>query len=80
MLTAENTSLPQQWIGRDGVALDNQENVSHLNQTLKAIRAQCQEAFSEAIHMGCSEEFLRIVLHEMVNSLKRNANSGQKAS
>lgn len=63
--------VPSQWIGRDGMPLTGEDKVPLLNEHLQEIHKLCQQAFDEAIQMGCSEEFLRIVLQNMVSSLKR---------
>ncbi len=69
MLTGDT---PSQWIGRDGMPLECEERISLLNDNLLEIKELCQQAFADAMQMGCSEEFMRIVLHNMVDSLKRN--------
>lgn len=63
--------VPSQWIGRDGMPINSGENIDHLNDHLQKIHTLCQQTFEEAMHMGCSEEFLRIVLQNMISSLKR---------
>lgn len=63
---------PVQWISREGVTIECEEKISLLNDNLMEIREMCQQAFTEALQMGCSEEFMRIVLQNMVDSLKRN--------
>jgi hypothetical protein len=74
-LTHSNSStgsfVPAQWIGRDGLPLTCEEKIALLNDNLEEIHELCQHAFEEAMHMGCSEEFLRIVLQDMIMSLKR---------
>jgi hypothetical protein len=69
--SATGTYVPAQWIGRDGMPLTCEEKISLLNDNLEEIHELCQHAFEEAMQMGCSEEFLRIVLQDMVTSLKR---------
>ena len=69
--TATGTFVPAHWIGRDGMPLTCEEKISLLNDNLEEIHELCQHAFKEAIQMGCSEEFLRIVLQDMVATLKR---------
>ena len=64
---------PAQWIGRDGAPVTCEEKISLLNENLEEIHELCQQAFEEAMQMGCSEEFLRIVLQNMVSSLKRTS-------
>ncbi len=69
--SATGTFAPAQWIGRDGMPVTCEEKISLLNDNLAEIHELCQQAFEEAMQMGCSEEFLRIVLQNMVGSLKR---------
>lgn len=72
-LSGNGTFIPDQWIGRDGLPLEAEDKISLLNDNLAEIHAQCQHAFTEAVQLGCSEEFVRIVMQNMVDSLKRNA-------
>jgi len=72
--SADTVFTPVQWIGRDGTALECEEKISLLNDNLLEIQELCQQAFTDALQMGCSEEFMRIVLQNMVDSLKRNSN------
>ncbi len=71
--SATGTFIPAQWIGRDGMPMTCDEKISLLNDNLQEIHELCQQAFEEAMHMGCSEEFLRIVLQDMVMSLQRHS-------
>ncbi len=68
-----SNTLPKQWIGRDGMPLTCEEKIMLLNDHMEEINELCQQAFEEAMHMGCSEEFMRIVLQEMISALKRNS-------
>ncbi len=72
--SATGTFVPAQWIGRDGMPLTCEEKIALLNDNLGEIHELCQQAFEEAMQMGCSEEFLRIVLQDMIGTLKRNSN------
>ena len=65
--------IPAQWIGRDGLPLTCEEKISLLNDNLEEIHELCQHTFQEALQMGCSEEFLRIVLQDMILALKRTS-------
>ena len=67
--------IPSQWIGRDGMPLTSNESIAQLNIHLQEVHTLCQQAFEEAMHVGCSEEFMRIVLQNMIGSLKRNTRS-----
>lgn len=71
--SGEMTFMPSQWVGRDGVPMDNGDKISALNSNLAEVYEVCQHAFVEAVQMGCSEDFMRIVLRNMIDSLKRNS-------
>ncbi|HEU5048336.1 MAG TPA: hypothetical protein VFT64_10905 [Rickettsiales bacterium] len=71
--SGEMTFVPSQWVGRDGVPLESEEKISTLNNNLAEVYEVCQHAFVEAVQMGCSEDFMRIVLRNMIDSLKRNS-------
>ncbi len=71
--SATGTSVPAQWIGRDGMPMTCDEKIALLNDNLGEIHELCQHAFEEAMQMGCSEEFLRIVLQDMIATLRRNS-------
>lgn len=69
--SATGTFIPAQWIGRDGMPMTCEEKIALLNDNLQEIHELCQHAFEEAVQVGCSEEFMRIVLQDLVASLKR---------
>ena len=71
--SATGTFIPAQWIGRDGMPMTCEEKISLLNDNLQEIHEMCQHAFEEAVQAGCSEEFMRIVLQDLVGSLKRRS-------
>lgn len=71
--SATGTFIPAQWIGRDGLPMTCEEKIALLNDNLQEIHELCQQAFEEAMHMGCSEEFLRIVMQDMIGTLRRNS-------
>jgi hypothetical protein len=56
--SATGTFVPAQWIGRDGTVMTCEEKISLLNDNLQEIHELCQQAFEEAMQMGCSEESL----------------------
>ena len=61
--------LPSRWIARDGEAVSCDEKIKVLNGNLQEIREMCQHALEDAVLMGCSEHFVRVVLSELVASL-----------
>jgi hypothetical protein len=69
--SATGTFIPAQWIGRDGMPMSCEEKITLLNDNLQEIHELCQHAFEEAVQVGCSEEFMRIVLQDLIASLKR---------
>lgn len=73
--SGDSVFAPVQWIGRDGMPLQGDDKISVLNANLAEIHEMCQHAFADAAQMGCSEDFLRIVLRNMIDSLKRNTGS-----
>ena len=69
--------MPSNWLGRDGTPIENEENIRLLNKQLQEIRNQCQMVLEEAVQMGVSEGFVRVVLSDTIASLERpnqNAN------
>lgn len=72
-LSGDSVFAPVQWIGRDGMPLQGDEKISMLNKNLAEIHELCQHTFADAMQAGCSEEFMRIVLRNMIDSLKRNS-------
>ncbi len=71
--SANDAFIPAQWIGRDGMPMTCEEKIVLLNGNLQEIHELCQYAFEEAVQVGCSEEFMRVVLQDLVSSLKRKA-------
>jgi hypothetical protein len=69
--SATGTFIPAQWIGRDGMPMTCEEKILLLNDNLQEIHELCQHAFEEAVQVGCSEEFMRIVLQDLIASLKK---------
>lgn len=73
-MTVSNRTILQEmasirWMGRDGDPIACQEKVKVLNENYEEIRSLCQQAFEDAVIMGCSEHFIRTALTEMVASL-----------
>ena len=73
--SGDTLPTPVQWIGRDGTPIQSEDDINQLNDNLREIYEVCQRAFTDAVQMGCSEDFMRIVLQNMVDSLKRSANA-----
>ena len=64
-------SGPSRWIGRDGDPVTCEEKIKLLNENLSEIRELCQQALEDAVLMGCSEHFVRVVLSDLVASLEQ---------
>lgn len=66
-----STIAPTNWLGRDGMPVTDEATVRELNANFEHIRAQLQQVLEEAVQMGVSENFVRIVLTDMVASMER---------
>ena len=71
LVTPRSEAIPDQWIGRDGMPVTDEEKIQVLNKNLEEIEGMCQGALEEALNLGCSEHFFRIVLTDMIDKLKR---------
>ena len=58
------------WRQPDGKPLSCYEKIKVLNENLGEIRQLAQDALEDGLLMGCSEEQLRQVLRELVDSLE----------
>lgn len=66
-----NVAAPVRWIGRDGMPVTCDEKVKVLNENLDEMRQLCQQVLEDAVIMGCSEHFVRVVLSDAIASLER---------
>lgn len=57
------------WRTPEGDPVSCLEKLKVLDQNISEIRQMCQDALEDAVLMGCSEEQVRQVLHELVDSL-----------
>ncbi len=57
------------WKQPDGRSVSCEEKIKVLNQNLEEIRQSCQDAFEDAVLMGCDEEQIRRVFTAVVESL-----------
>lgn len=69
--TATQNFIPARWISRDGDAVACEEKIKILNDNLAEIRELCQHALEDAVLMGCSEHFVRVVLSDLISSLEK---------
>ena len=58
------------WLTKDGEPVSCIEKIKVLNENLEEIFQSCQDAFEDAILMGCDEDQFREVLDNMVRALE----------
>lgn len=64
------------WLQEDGKAVSCEEKLKVLNENLEEIRQFCQDAFEDALLMGCDEDQIRQVFASVVDSLKNPYGKG----
>jgi hypothetical protein len=69
MTRSKASSFPT-WRQPDGKLVSCVEKIKVLNENLAEIRQLAQDALEDGVLMGCSEEQLRQVLRELVESLE----------
>lgn len=57
------------WKQRDGGVVGCEEKLKVLNENLAEIREYCQDAFEDALLMGCDEFQIRKVFENVVRSM-----------
>lgn len=57
------------WLQPDGERVSCEEKLVILRENLADIRQECQDAFEDAVLMGCDETQVRAVLESLVRSL-----------
>ena len=62
------TSIP--WRQPDGRPVSCAEKLAILNENLAEIRAYCQDAFEDAILMGCDEAQVRQVFESVIKAIE----------
>lgn len=58
------------WRQADGNPVSCEEKLKVLNENLVEIRAYCQDAFEDALLMGCDETQVRQVFESVIDSIK----------
>ncbi|MEQ8505031.1 MAG: hypothetical protein RIB80_06865 [Rhodospirillales bacterium] len=58
------------WRQPDGEPVSCEEKLKVLNENLDEIRQYCQDAFEDAVLMGCDEAQVREVLQGVVNAIE----------
>ena len=57
------------WAQPDGTAVSCEEKLKVLNENLAEIRQSCQDAFEDALLMGCDEAQVRAVFAAVIEDL-----------
>lgn len=57
------------WRQPDGAPVSCAEKIALLNDNLSLLRQECQDVLEDALLMGCDEQQVRTVLHEVVDSI-----------
>ena len=70
MIKSGKDGDPQTWLQPDGQPVSCREKIKVLNENLGEIRELAQDALEDAILMGCDEDQLRQVLHEIIDELE----------
>ena len=58
------------WVQPDGSAVSCEEKLKVLDENLAEIRGMCQDAFEDALLMGCDEDQVRAVFVGVMTSLE----------
>ena len=58
------------WMNPDGLPVSCEEKLKVLNENLDEIRQYCQDAFEDAILMGCDEKQVREVFEAVIRSME----------
>lgn len=58
------------WRAPDGTPVSCFEKLKLLNENLEEIRDLCREALEDAVLMGCDEDQVRGILHNLVAALE----------
>lgn len=57
------------WRHGDGTPISCEEKLKVLNENVEEIRQVCQDAFEDALLMGCDEEHIRSIFAAVIASL-----------
>ncbi len=64
-----NQLQPISWRQPDGSPVSCAEKIALLNDNLSLLRQECQDVLEDALLMGCDEQQVRDVLHDVVNTI-----------
>jgi hypothetical protein len=73
------SAKPPTWRQDDGAPVSCLEKIKVLNENYAELQQMAQDAFEDALLIGCSEAQVRSVLHELVDGLT-NPYPGTKTS
>jgi hypothetical protein len=65
-----NTRFEIAWRAEDGGVISCVEKLKVLRQNLQEIEQTCQDAFEDALLMGCDEQQIRDVFQQVILSLR----------
>lgn len=68
------------WLGADGAPLSCEEKLRVLDENLAEIRQVCQDAFEDALLMGCDEARVRQVFSRVIENLHNPHGSDMAAN
>jgi hypothetical protein len=68
------------WTDDDGKVISCAEKNKVLKENLQEIRQVCQDAFEDALLMGCSERQIRAVFAQLLGSLENPYKGGEGPS
>ncbi|MEQ8196329.1 MAG: hypothetical protein RIB59_17755, partial [Rhodospirillales bacterium] len=64
------------WTEPDGTPISCEEKLKVLNENLDEIRQYCQDAFEDAILMGCDENRARRIFESVISGIKNPYEKG----
>ena len=59
-----------EWTEPDGTLISCEEKLKVLNENLEEFQQICQDAFEDAVLMGCDEDRVRKIFDSVVNGVK----------
>lgn len=74
-----SSKLPDpRWVSPEGEVISCNEKLKVLRQNLEEIRQVTQDAFEDALLMGCDEKQVREVFAQLIGTLENPYDSGNK--
>ena len=75
-MSATDKPADPHWVDDQGNAISCVEKLRVLRENLAEIRQVCQDAFEDALLMGCSEAQLRAIFQQVVAELENPYRKG----